>query len=303
MYLPLLRTALATRGVRLEGGDDPIRGLPRVSIILVCFQRRTYTYASASTYLGGAAFAKLNLNPDDWNSPDDRVRYLDDCQPEIYTGDPLSFVELARLPLNTRPKALISTAMQLLPGLQSDLQAHFGCPVIDLYAMNECGPIAAATAGGFALLQPQLYVEILDPDGRPCPPGVRGEITLSGGFNPFLPLLRYRTGDWASLHFVRRQPVLAELEGRPPVVYRGTAGQAINNIDVTGALKALRLPPYQLHQAADGALTLALPDADLEEGPIRAALFGLFGQGQRLDIRRSAGVPDGKVIQYTREAE
>jgi phenylacetate-CoA ligase len=57
-YLPLLRAALATRGVTLAGG-------PGVAIMLVCWQRRTITYASVSAYLDGAAFAKVNLSPDD----------------------------------------------------------------------------------------------------------------------------------------------------------------------------------------------------------------------------------------------
>ncbi|MEP7359656.1 MAG: capsule biosynthesis protein CapK, partial [Anaerolineales bacterium] len=46
-YLPLLRAALALHAVRLRGGDC-------VSILLACFQQRTYTYASVSAYLDGA---------------------------------------------------------------------------------------------------------------------------------------------------------------------------------------------------------------------------------------------------------
>jgi phenylacetate-CoA ligase len=166
--------------------------------------------------------------------------------------------------------------------------------------MNESGPIAAETPGGFALLQPRLYVEILDPEGAPCPSGTRGEVTLTGGFNPFLPLLRYRTGDWASLRFAGRQPLLVDLEGRPPVVFRGTGGEAINNIDVTGALKRLGLPPYQLHQTADGALRLSLQG----EGPAGAAeeaLRELFGPGQVINVVEAREPLEGKVVQYTRD--
>src|SRR5258707_886641 len=78
--------------------------------------------------LGGPGFAKLNLAPADWREPDGRARFIDACQPEVFTGDPLSFAELARLPVQHRPKALISTAMQLLPGLRLELEARFGCP-------------------------------------------------------------------------------------------------------------------------------------------------------------------------------
>ena len=179
-YLPLLEAALNLHGRRLGGGDG-------VSILLVCFQQRTYSYASVSSYLDGAGFAKINLNPADWRDPADRARFIDDCRPEVFTGDPLSFDALARLPLRHQPRALISTAMQLLPGLRGELEARFGCPVVDLYAMNEAGPIAASTAEGYALLQPRLFVEILDEAGRPCPAGVRGEVVLTGGLTRLSP--------------------------------------------------------------------------------------------------------------------
>jgi|SRR5579859_3440590 len=302
-YLPLLRAALRLYGITLEGGRHPRTGRPRVALLLVCSQRRTYTYASVLSFLGGAGFAKINLDPMDWRDPGDRARFIDDCRPEIFTGDPLSFAELARLPLQHRPKALISTAMQLLPGLRQELAERFGCPVIDLYAMNEAGPIAAATRAGHVLLQPRLYVEVLDEDGQPCPPGERGEITLTGGFNPFIPLLRYRTGDYASLSSSGTQPLLIGLEGRPPVVFRGAASREINNIDVTGALKPFALPGFQLHQAADGAIKLSVLPSSADTGGLHAALSGLFGQEQNVEIVvvERLGGPGGKVIQYSRE--
>ena len=60
----------------------------------------------------------------------------------------------------------------------------------------------------------------LDAFDQPCRLGVRGEITLTGGRNPFLPLLRYRTGDFASLDTINGHRVLLGLEGREPVEYR-----------------------------------------------------------------------------------
>jgi phenylacetate-CoA ligase len=194
--------------------------------------------------------------------------------------------------------------MALLPGLRDRLAAHFGCPVIDVYSMNESGPIAVAEPGGVGhwLLSPRLYVEILDPDGAPCPPGERGEITLSGGFNPYLPLLRYRTGDYASLDLSdARQPRLLDLAGRPPVLFRTRAGLPLNNIDVTAALKPLVLPQFTLHQAASGTLTLRLPPEHLPAASARAALLAVFGADQPLTMLPLEPQPGDKVIQYTSE--
>lgn len=301
-YLPLYRLALRQFGIELTA----TRG--QVASILVGFQRKSFTYASVTPQQDEAGHLKLNLHPDDWRDPADRAKFLDACNPEIYTGDPLAFAELMALPLTTRPKALVSTAMVLLPGLQKQLQDHFGCPVLDLYSMNECGPIAVKTnltsiknLSGFGLLQHHLYVEILDPQGNPCPPGIRGEVTLTGGFNFYLPLLRYRTNDYAALKWVGGRPVLVGLEGRPPTVFRALDGQIRNNLDVTGVLKPFALPQFTLHQFANGALRLRIRRAAIDLNEVRAALIGLFGPGQDLEIELvdSFDGQSDKVIQYT----
>ncbi|HPH96314.1 MAG TPA: hypothetical protein PKW33_07250 [Anaerolineaceae bacterium] len=298
LHLPLIQTALEWRGARMQGGPG------RVAMAMVCFQKTTITCASISAVLDQAGFVKVNLDPGDWKHPDDRARFLDACAPEVYSGDPLSFAELMRLPLTQRPKALISTSMALQPGFHQALEAHFNCPVIDLYSLNETGPVAAGVPGRQMILPHQLYVEIIDPQGNPCPPGVRGEVTLTGGFNPYVPLLRYRTGDWASLDFQGRQPLLVDLEGRLPVVFYTPQGQAVNNIDVTILLKPYALAQFNLHQAADGRLTLTyLPAGPVDEARLRHSLEILFGPQQALTIQQRAAPLDGgsKQLQYTTE--
>ena len=107
----------------------------------ICWQRSTYTYASVSSFLDQAALLKLNLNPAEWRHPDDEIAFLDDVAPEVLTGDPVAFARLADVPVSIRPKALLSTAMALLPGLRARLEERFGCPAIDVYGMNEAGNI------------------------------------------------------------------------------------------------------------------------------------------------------------------
>ncbi len=298
MYLPLLRTALAMHGVKLEGHCG------RVSIILVCFQKSTYTYASISPVLNQAGLVKINLNPADWRDISHMAKFLDACDPEIYTGDPISFAELSRLPLQTRPKAIVSTAMTLLPGRRHRLEQHFGCPVIDIYSMNETGPIAVWLREAHVVLQKRLYIEVLDRDGFSCPSGVHGEVTVTGGFNPFLPLLKYRTGDWARLAFHGTQVLLEGLEGRPPVIFRGRRGQPINNIDVSTVLKPLLLVQYSLHQNRDDSLHLRVHGRIQDQNRLRDIIISLFGEGQRLFVEEVDSLPAaGKILQYSRDDE
>ena len=297
MYVPLLQAALALHGAAFQPGPEGL------GCVVVCFQKSTYTLVSVAPYLDHSGFAKINLNPAGWADPDDRVRFLDDLRPQVFNGDPLSFAELARLPLRARPSALISTAMHLSEGLRADLSERFACPVIDLYAMNEAGPLAARLPGQdvYELLQPRLYLEILDPQDQPCPPGARGEVALSGGFNPYIPLLRYRTGDYAALEFRAGRPVLVGLEGRPPVAFRGVGGGFVNNIDVTLALRPFPLEQFQLHQFAGGRLRLSYRGRSARPEDLRAALLALFGPAQVLELVPDLAPipPSAKVVQYT----
>ena len=44
-----------------------------------------------------------------------------------------------------------------------------------------------------------LILEILDEKGRPCPPGVEGNIVVTSLANEAMPLIRYQIGDWGAL--------------------------------------------------------------------------------------------------------
>lgn len=293
-YLAFHKRALDRFGIELRYGRN------QVGVVLVGYQRKCFTYVSVTPTMDDSGLAKINLHPADWRDLDDRAKYLDALNPEVYTGDPLSFSQLVRLPLTTRPRVLLSTSMTLLPGLKAELEERFACPVLDLYSMNEAGPVAVAdaSAGGHVVLQDRLFVEILDPSGARVPLGQRGEITLTGGFNFCLPLLRYRTGDYASLAFHRGEPVLIGLEGRPPVMFRTRTGDWINNIEVTHALQQYAIPQYTLHQQADGGLRLRWVQHGVDLAAVRRSLESLFGPGQAIAIEELDGF-EGKVVQYT----
>jgi phenylacetate-CoA ligase len=296
-YLPLLQFVLATRNITLEGGD-------RISIVQVCAQKETNVMSSVSSYLGGAGFAKVNLRPEDWHDPLDAMRFIDDCDPEIYTGDPFAFVELMKLPLRTRPKAIVSSATMLLPGLRHALESHFGCPVIDFYSLNESGPVAFAHGEGHEILPHNLYVEILDLQGRACSPGKRGEIVVTGGVNPYLPLLRYRTGDHAAMDFSGAMPRLIEFQGRRPTIFYNAAGETFNSVDVTATLKNLPLSFFALHQLADRSLLLrTCCDAYIQASAV-ALLQSLFGPGIDIRVEQASDAAwAGKPIHYTSDMQ
>lgn len=292
-YLAYHKRALARVGVQLRNG----RG--QMGVMLLGMQQRCFTYVSVTPSMDESGLAKINLHPDEWRHPDDRARYIDGLQPEVIAGDPISFATLLELEISHRPRALLSVSMALSPGLRQALQQRFDCPVLDIYSMNEAGPLAVhdAAAGGHVLLQPGMYVEVLDDAGRSVPDGQVGEITLSGGFNFCLPLLRYRTGDRGALAMCGDVPMIVDLQGRRPVRYRTRSGRWINNIDLTHALATLPLSRFRVHQGDDGSVSLHLPVA--EGGYAQQAQAALQHTLDDLPVQVVLMHAEDKVLQYT----
>lgn len=279
-YLPLVERALAAHGVAL----DPDPGV--VICALLSHQVRTYTYSTVLSAWAGAGFVKVNLRATEWPAPESPARYLADLRPQLLTGEPVAFAELARLGVPLCPRALISTSLALPPPLRQRLATHFACAVLDWYSAVETGPVACSCpAGELHVLPPDLHVEVVRPDGTPAAPGERGEVTVSGGRNPLLPLLRYRTGDFARMTCEPCRcgdptPRLRELAGRAPVLFRADDGTPVGAVDISRALRELPILRHAFVQRAGGACELRVeprPDAappgpDALERALRAIL-------------------------------
>lgn len=307
-YLPLMEVALRCHDVAFTPTAD------RVACFLVGAQVRTVTYPSLLTFWEGAGFAKINLQESEWRAPDDRARFFEAWQPELLTGDPISFAELARLGIPCRPKAMITTAVAMSEGLRRKLEGRFQCPVIDWYSLTETGPIgfACPLGGGYHIVPHDLFVEVIDRDGMPVHAGERGEVTVTGGRNRYLPLLRYRTGDWGRLEFTPcacgdPMPRLCDLEGRSPVLYRAASGSVVNPVDVSRVLRELPIVQHELVQRRDGSCRITARLVDPEDvgrrEEIEHALRQLFGNVPlEVLLDRELGQRDsGKVIPYRSE--
>lgn len=303
-YQLLMERALAVYGVRLPLAPDAMANA------LVCSQAETIQYAATLSVWEGAGHVKVNLHPNGWRDPADARAYLEAFNPPLLTGDPLSFAALLDLDPDLHPLALVSTAVALSDGLRRQLEARFGCPVFEWISMNEVGPIALACPDGHGhhVLDPAMFVEVLDPDGRPCPPGHRGEVTVTGGRNPMLRLLRYRTGDHAAMAFGTcacgsSAPRLVGFEGREPVVMRSASGGIVNPVDVSRVLHPYPIVQHRLVQRADGALDLALRAVPFDVAGLRRQLDALFEDADlavRFVDEIEAG---GKAVPFVVEAD
>jgi phenylacetate-CoA ligase len=271
LWLPQIESILGDFDISITEGKDT------VAIALICAQEKTLTYASLSTYLEGAGVLKINLNPSEWNQPDDAKKYLEKYNPQILTGDPLAFMALLDLKPQLFPKAMISSAMKLTQGTKNKLENYFKCPVIDLYSLTECRNIAYASEMGHKVIRPDLYLEIFDEfKDVKLPYGERGELVVTGGSNPFLPLIRYRTGDFCSLKIENGIPFLVDLEARNPVVFFTKSNLKINNIDVSNRLSQLSLAGFRMHQRKDKLIEFTGYSNDIAAEEITEALNIIF---------------------------
>jgi phenylacetate-CoA ligase len=135
----------------------------------------------------------------DTNAPH-YVRFLREHEGEVLEGFPSVLAILAEYILGTqRPipmRAIFTDGEPLYPFLRESIERAFGTRVFDLYGNTEmAGLIHECEAGKMHALPDYAYLEILDDDGRPVPPGQEGHLVWTGFVNSTMPLIRYQIGD------------------------------------------------------------------------------------------------------------
>ena len=285
-WIPQLESILAEDGIEIRRGSD------QVAVCLVCNQQETLTYASLSTYLEGAGVLKINLNPADWKNQADCVTYLEKYNPQILTGDPFTFESLLALKPRLAPKAIVSTAMILGEAFAEKLKTYFKCPVYDVYSLTECRMIAVSISGGVhRLIRPDLYLEIMHPQrDQILGEGEAGEIVVTGGINPFLPLIRYRTGDFAALKHQKNRIELVNFSGRSQIRFIDARGSFVNNVDISRALCKFALAAFSLHQNKDRQVEFVGWSSDVGVDEVKKTLISIFGKKliKAVEIKTSA---------------
>jgi phenylacetate-CoA ligase len=131
-----------------------------------------------------------------------------------------------------RPRGIISSAESLSDEQRALVEDQFQCRVLNRYGSREFAPVAqqCEQVGGFHVFHERVHVEVLRPDGSPCRPGERGEITVTDLDNRVMPFIRYRTGDLAVATqdicpCGRGLPLIASVEGRVSELIVGLNGK------------------------------------------------------------------------------
>lgn len=154
------------------------------------------------------------------------LQFMREFRPAIIMGYPSALNALAQYALEHQDfpapaQAIFTTSETVRDDVRSALERVWGCRVFDHYGAVEACVFASQCAEGRYHLSPEIgRVEILDDLGRPCAPGVMGEVVCTGLQNTLQPLIRYRIGDvgrWAADQACpcgRQMPILESVEGR-----------------------------------------------------------------------------------------
>jgi phenylacetate-coenzyme A ligase PaaK-like adenylate-forming protein len=239
-----------------------------------------------------------------------QVRMLADLRPDILTCTPSYAVRLgeaareAGIALNL--KAGLFGAEPWSEELRATIEELLGLTALDIYGLSEViGPGVATEClerDGLHVSEDHFLVEALDPSGAPVPEGVPGELVFSTP-REATPLLRYRTGDIASLSYapcpcgrtlVRMSKVLGRSDDM--LVIRGVN---VYPREIEAVVLRYASPHYQVvvdRRASMARLVVACEEAKPGLAPALSAELGLSCDVRVLPYGTIPRVEIGKAV-------
>jgi len=131
---------------------------------------------------------------------------IKDFMPLFGHGYPSAFVRLAVIlhesDIKIFLKGISFVSESFTENQRKIVQDAFNCDVLSFYGLSErCGFASEKSdqKGTYFILPTYGFIEILKSDNERAKEGESGEITCTGFINKGMPLIRYRTGDYATV--------------------------------------------------------------------------------------------------------
>jgi phenylacetate-CoA ligase len=207
------------------------------------------------------------------------LRFLDEwdrVRPQLLIGYVGAMLEVARFLLESGrrvapPIAIEATAAPVTEAQKAMLSEAFGAPVYDVYQSVEVPVMAGECArrNGLHVFTDNRWLEIVDDEGRPVPPGQPGTVIITDLRNRAFPVIRYRQGDVTSwkvygcgcdLPF----PVLNPVQGRTSDCLHFPSGLVVSGDAVMRIVLSQphAVRQFQLVQHRDRSITLRCVPSD-----------------------------------------
>lgn len=130
------------------------------------------------------------------------IKLINQKSPKLILAYAIAIYELAKFAESKQlkiipPQAIMTSAENLHPWMREKIERVFQCKVFNRYGSREVGDIACERPGfeGLWVAPWGNYVEIVDDDNNPLPPGIEGNILITSLTNFAMPLIRYKIGD------------------------------------------------------------------------------------------------------------
>jgi len=198
-----------------------------------------------------------------------------------------------------RPRAVFTSSESLLDFQREEIARATRAPIADRYGHSELAVSALTCPAGCYHVDTEFCVVEVDPQER-GPGTVRGEILATGFANRAMPLLRYRTGDVATLRqgdtcpCGRSRPVLERIDGRIEDYVVTPDGRRIGRMDHVFK-DALEVKEAQIVQPAlDRIVVRLVPRPGFDAAARRALeqeLRGRLGDGIAIEIELADAIP------------
>jgi phenylacetate-CoA ligase len=300
------------RGVAAAGGEPG-------TVVHVAYGYGLFTGGLGLHY--GAERLGCTVVPASGGNAPRQVQLLEDFAAEILCCTPSYALAIADQVEDTgrlRLRAGILGAEPWTEELRNEIEAALGLKALDIYGLSEVlGPGVSCecfeAADGAHVNEDHFLVEAIDPEtGAPAADGDLGELVFTTLTKEALPLLRYRTGDLASL---TREPCvcgrtfarMSRIRGRVDdmLIVRGVNVFPSEVERVLCAFPELA-PHYQLVLERPGRLDELTVEAEVRQGEppaelggrVEAGLAESLGLTARVRLRAPQSIPrsEGKAL-------
>ena len=177
--------------------------------------QNAYGYGLFTGGLGfhyGGELMGLTVIPVSGGNTERQILLIRDLKPKILTCTPsyaLTIAETMRTmgidPAGLGLKAAVVGAEPWTEEMRKEIEAKLRLKAVNIYGLTEViGPGVSCECvevqHGAHIYEDHFYPEVIDPNtGEVLPPGTRGELVFTSLTKEALPVIRYRTGDIASL--------------------------------------------------------------------------------------------------------
>jgi phenylacetate-CoA ligase len=188
---------------------------------------------------------------------------------------------------------IVLTVAEYLPSEVRRLaEETFGSRVVDVFSSSEAGVIGiqCPLTGQYHIQSELVLVEVLNTEGEPCRPGEMGELVVTPLYNYAMPVIRYRSGDYAiqgePCPCGRSLPTLKAIVGRKEHMLLHPDGERRRPpIDHVELCETIGHDVWQLRQATRNKLTFryAPPTVSFDSDRLRKRVSEMVGDD--FDVR------------------